>query len=61
MPRLLLAPVLLVALAVAGCAYNRADFVAGPDGKPQTSEVSDTGKTVGDFIRNHGPSWRMSF
>ena len=44
-----------------GCAFQRSDFVSGPDGQPKTGDVSDTGKAVGDVVRNRGPSYSLSY
>jgi hypothetical protein len=46
-----LAAILLAALLASGCAFNRADFVAGPDGHADQSQMSDSGRTAGPFIR----------
>ncbi len=46
-----LAAVLLAALFAAGCAFNRADFVAGPNGQADASQMSDSGRTVGPVVR----------
>ncbi len=43
--------VLLAALLAGGCAFNRADFVAGPNGQADPGQMSDTGRTVGPFLR----------
>jgi hypothetical protein len=43
---------LLAVLAFSGCAFNRSDFVAGPDGKPNDDELSGPGKTIRDFFKN---------
>jgi hypothetical protein len=61
MTRLMMMSVLLTALSLAGCAFNRSDFVTGPNGKPNDSQMSDTGKAVGDVVKNRGPSYRFSF
>ena len=46
-----LMPLLLAALLSGGCAFNRADFVAGPNGQADQSQMSDNGRTVGPFVR----------
>jgi hypothetical protein len=51
----------LLCLFLVGCAMNRADFVAGPDGKPKEAEMSDTGKTIGNKFRNGLLSYRIGF
>jgi hypothetical protein len=43
--------VVLAALLTAGCAFNRADFVAGPDGQADQSQMSDSGRSVGPVVR----------
>ncbi len=48
-------------LSLAGCAFNRSDFVCGSNGKPRDDEVSDTGKAVGSVIRTGGPSLHLSY
>jgi hypothetical protein len=58
--RLLFLPLLLATITLAGCAFNRADFVTGPDGQPKQSEMSETGKTVGSWLR-WGPHLRLTF
>jgi hypothetical protein len=50
-----------VVFTLAGCAFNRSDFVSGANGKPKDDEVSDNGKTVGNFVRTGGPSLRLSY
>ncbi|HZT83665.1 MAG TPA: hypothetical protein VFA26_25775 [Gemmataceae bacterium] len=47
--------VLLVALLLlppAGCAFNRADFVCGPNGLPREEDLSSSGRAVGNFFQN---------
>lgn len=61
MATFLRASVLLAVLSVAGCAFNRTDFVTGPDGKPVPAGVSDAGNAVGNVIRNRGPSYQLNF
>jgi hypothetical protein len=51
----------LLCLSLAGCAFNRSDFVAGADGQPRQSEMSDDGKTVGSVLRNLRPSAALKF
>jgi hypothetical protein len=46
-----LVAVMLAALLASGCAFNRADFVAGPDGQADQSQMSDSGRTYGPFVR----------
>jgi hypothetical protein len=43
-----------------GCSFNRADFVAGPDGKAQSDQMSDDGKTVQRVLKN-GPRVGFEF
>lgn len=57
MGRWLLVSALL--LGCVGCSFHRADFVSGADGQP--GDVSSTGKTVGDLLRNRGPSYSLNF
>ena len=54
-------PLWLIALSLAGCAFHRSDFVAGPNGKANEAEISDTGKAIGDVVKNRGPAYRLSF
>jgi hypothetical protein len=61
MTAFLRASVLLAILSLAGCSFNRSDFVAGPNGQASPGGVSDSGKELGDVIRNHGPSYRLNF
>jgi hypothetical protein len=61
MTKTVLAFILITALSLVGCAFNRSDFVAGPNGRPKEGEMSDTGKVVGDVVKNRGPSYRFSF
>jgi hypothetical protein len=42
---------LFFALVLPGCAFNRADFVAGPNGQPDQSQMSDSGRDSGPVIR----------
>ena len=53
--------VLLACLSLVGCAFNRADFVSGPDGKAQTQEMSDDGKTVGKVFQGLRPRASLRF
>jgi hypothetical protein len=53
--------ILLACLCFLGCAFNRADFVTGPDGKPQTQEMSDDGKTVGKVFQGLRPMASLRF
>jgi hypothetical protein len=48
--RRMLFGILLTTLLASGCAFNRADFVAGPDGKADQSQMSDSGRTVGPIV-----------
>lgn len=41
---------LVMVLTAAGCAFNRNDFVCGPDGKP-AGEISDDGKALGCLLK----------
>jgi hypothetical protein len=43
-----------------GCSFHRADFVADPNGKPDTANLSDAGKTVGGIFRN-GPHLGLTY
>jgi hypothetical protein len=52
---------ILLCLACAGCAFNRSDFVTGPDGRPQQEQMSDDGKTVGSVLRGLRPSAALRF
>lgn len=60
MRRLLSSSLLLAAFMIAGCSLNRADFVAGPDGKPDRSAMSDDGKTISNLVQN-GPRLGLKF
>lgn len=44
---------LLLCLSLAGCAFKRSDFVAGPNGQP-SEEISDSGKVLGGVLRTGG-------
>lgn len=57
MSRLLRLACLLSLFAMSGCAFNRTDFVTGPDGKPQ-GELSDSAKTVKSYFP---PRLRFNF
>ena len=60
MHRLLSLSALLATFVLGGCSLNRSDFVAGPDGKPDRSTMSDDGKTVSNIVQN-GPRLRLNF
>jgi hypothetical protein len=49
--RLTLVALLLAALLTAGCAFSRGDFVAGPNGQADPSQMSDSGRQVGPVVR----------
>jgi hypothetical protein len=51
----------VISAAVAGCAFNRSDFVSGANGAPKTDEVSDTGRSVGNFIRTGALQKQVAF
>ncbi len=61
MTRFFRALILLAVLSLAGCSFNRSDFVAGPNGQAAPGGVSDAGKEVGSVIRNRGPSYQLHF
>jgi hypothetical protein len=61
MQRLCFIIVVFATFTLTGCAFNRSDFVCGANGKAKDDEVSDTGKTVGNFVRTGGPSWRLDY
>jgi hypothetical protein len=42
--------ILLTTLLTGGCAFNRADFVAGPAGQTDQSQMSDSGRAVGPVV-----------
>lgn len=51
----------VVCLFLAGCSFNRSDLVTGADGKPKADEMSDDGKTVGNYLRGLRPSATLKF
>jgi hypothetical protein len=51
---------LALAVGLSGCSYNRADFVSNADGKADTANMSDAGKTTGSLLRN-GPHLGVSY
>jgi hypothetical protein len=48
-------------LSFAGCSFNRADFVTGPDGRPRQDQMSDDGKTVSSVLHNLRPAAILKF
>jgi nitrous oxide reductase accessory protein NosL len=46
-----LVAILLTALLSCGCSFNRSDFVAGPNGQADQSQMSDSGRSAGPFVR----------
>ncbi len=50
----------LLTTGMTGCSFHRADFVADPNGKPDTANLSDAGKTVGGIFRN-GPHLGLTY
>jgi len=59
MRRLILFAALLAAL-LAGCSWNRSDFVCGSNGKPKEEVMPDTAKPVGNTIRS-GPHYTVHY
>ncbi len=60
MARILFLLLFPLTLLLAGCAFNRADFVSGPNGTPNSSEMSSDGKTLGSLLRD-GLHARVSY
>jgi hypothetical protein len=59
-PIYLLVCFLSFAFLASGCAFNRSDFVCGSNGKPDDAAMSESGKTLADFL-HWGPHYRVSF
>jgi hypothetical protein len=60
MTRLLQFACLVTLIFVIGCSFNRSDFVCGSNGKPDTTSMSDDGKTVQSVLKN-GPHLGLDF
>ncbi len=60
MTRLLQIACLVALLLAVGCSFNRSDFVCGSNGRAETEQMSDDGKTVQQVLKN-GPHVGLSF